>query len=279
MIGAIVGDIVGSIYEFDNHKSKDFELFSKDAFFTDDTVMTCAVAKTLVDLKKDLGANDCLMSAIKKDNLFKKLLVKNMHVIGRKHPLAGYGGRFFEWIFRNKTEPYNSYGNGSAMRVSPVAYVLDTLDSTSELARLSAEVTHNHKEGLKGAQVTAEAIFLARKGASKQDLKEHFSKYYDINFTLDEIRANYKFNETCQGSCPQAYVAFLESNSFEDALRNAISIGGDSDTIGAIAGSIAEAYYGITNDVKYTALSYLDDYLLDIVEDFERYFRRENSIL
>lgn len=279
MIGAIVGDIVGSIYEFDNHKSKDFELFSKDAFFTDDTIMTCAVAKTLVDIKKCLKPQDSFMSCLKKDNLFKRLLVKNMHVIGKKYPLAGYGGRFFEWIFRNKTEPYNSYGNGSAMRVSPVAYVFDAITPTSELAYLSAEVTHNHYEGLKGAQVTAEAIFLARNGASKEELRGHFSKHYDMNFTIAEIRASYKFNETCQGSCPQAYVAFLESTSFEDAIRNAISIGGDSDTIGAITGSIAEAYYGVPDEIKYTALSYLDDFLLDIVEDFERYFKRENSIL
>ena len=260
MIGAILGDIVGSIYEFDNIKTKDFELFDKNCIFTDDTVVTVAVAKTLLDFEK-----------ITKENIedFKNALVRDMHEIGRKYPDCGYGGHFLVWILRNKQKPYNSFGNGSAMRVSPVAWYAETLEEAEFIAKATAEVTHNHPEGIKGAVATAGAIFLARKGASKKEIKDYISKYYTLDFTLDEIRPTYTYDITCQGTVPQAMVAFLESTSFEDAIRNAISIGGDSDTMGAITGAVAEACYGIDEDLKETALSYLDDTLLDIVERFE----------
>lgn len=169
-------------------------------------------------------------------------------------------------------EPYNSYGNGSAMRVSPVIWYANSLQQAEMLAKATAEVTHSHPEGIKGAVVTAGAGWLARNGATKEEIASYISQSYDINFTLDEIRPTYEFNETCQGSVPQAMVAFLESNSFEDAIRNAISIGGDSDTIAAITGSVAEAYYGVDNELKQRASTYLDDTLIGIVNQFEEWY-------
>lgn len=253
MIGAIIGDIVGSRFEFDNIKTKDFELFTRDCDFTDDTVMTLAIAKALA------RRND--------SEDFKQTLVRTMHEVGDKYPDCGYGGRFLDWILSESIKPYNSCGNGSAMRVSSVGWYAQNLTETEELAKLSAEVTHNHPEGIKGAQAVAGAIFLARTGESKETIKKYVEHYYALDFTLDEIRPTYEYEIVCQTSVPQAIQAFLESTSFEDAIRNAISIGGDSDTIGAITGSIAEAYYGVDEELKGTALSYLDDYLLDIYEE------------
>ena len=256
MIGAIIGDIVGSRFEFDNHKSKQFELFDFACDFTDDTVMTLAVAKAFTRYEQG------------KD--FKKTLVKTMHEVGDQYPTCGYGGHFLDWILNGSTEPYYSCGNGSAMRVSAAGWYADTLVETEELAAITAEVTHDHPEGIKGAQAAAAAIFLARVGESKAVIKEYIeNNYYDLNFTLDEIRPTYDYEIICQTSVPQAIQAFLESTDFEDTIRNAISIGGDSDTVAAIAGSIAEAYYGVPEDIKETALSFLDEYLLDIYEECE----------
>ena len=264
MIGAILGDIVGSIYEFDNIKTKDFELFDKDCVFTDDSVMTVAVAEALMRY-----------SDINKENIedFKKTLIEVMHEIGNKYPDCGYGGRFLVWMRRRIKEPYNSYGNGSAMRVSPVGRYAKSLEQAEMIAKASAEITHNHPEGIKGAVVTAGAIFLAKSGATMDDIRDYVSRYYTINFTLDKIRPYYDFDETCQGSVPQAMQAFFESCGFEDAIRNAISIGGDSDTLGAITGAVAEAYYGIPDDLGETALSYLDHRLLNITERFAEKYR------
>ena len=256
MIGAIIGDIVGSRFEFDNFKSKDFEMFDTECDFTDDSVMTLAIAKALQSYE-----------TITDMEAFKKHLVKVMHEVGMRYPHCGYGGRFCVWMMKNQTEPYNSYGNGSAMRVSPVGWFATSLEECEALAAATAEVTHNHYEGVKGAVAVAGAIYLARTGHSMDEIKEYIKNYYTIDFTLDEIRDDYDFYEICQKSVPQALEAFFESNSFEDAIRNAISIGGDSDTIAAITGSIAEAYYGIDEDIKETALSYLDDYLLDELEN------------
>ena len=258
MTGAIIGDVVGSRFEFDNYKSKDFEMFHTECDFTDDSVMTIAIAKALMDYYGRY-------SDIKH---FKSRLVEVMHEVGRRYPNCGYGGRFQEWIMKYHTEPYNSYGNGSAMRVSPVGWFAKSLEECEELAKATAEVTHNHPEGIKGAVSVAGAIYLARTGHTMDEIKEYVSKFYAIDFTLDEIRDKYGFYETCQESVPHAFEAFFESTSFEDAIRNAISIGGDSDTIAAIAGSIAEAYYGVNEEMKETALSYLDDYLLEIAENF-----------
>ena len=256
MIGAIFGDIVGSVYEFNNIKTKDFDLFGKRNFFTDDTVMTVAVADALMQCEGDV-------------ELFKQILIKMMHAYGKKYPYAGYGGNFGRWLRFEGDKPYGSFGNGSAMRVSPVGWYADSLEETIDFACASAEVTHNHPEGIKGAIVTAGAIYLARTGESMEQIKAFVSGYYDLNFTLDEIRPTYRFNETCQETVPQAMQAFFESTSFEDTVRNAISLGGDSDTLAAIAGSVAEAYYGMTEEEKNKAISYLDDDLLRVVGNFE----------
>jgi len=260
MIGAILGDIVGSIYEFDNIKTKDFELFDKECFFTDDSVMTISIAEALMQYEN-----------IDENNIdeFKEKLIDVMHEIGIKYPDCGYGGHFLVWILRNKREPYNSFGNGSAMRVSSVGWYAKTLESVELIAKVTAEVSHNHPEGIKGAVATAGAVFLARTGAAMDEIKQYISKYYTVDFTIDEIRPTYDYDITCQGTVPQAMQAFFESENFEDAVRNAISIGGDSDTLAAITGAVAEAYYGIPDDLKETALSYLDDRLLDITERFE----------
>lgn len=259
MIGAIFGDIAGSVYEFRNIKTKEFELFSRNCRFTDDTVMTLAVAKALTQHDRSRSLDD-----------FKNVLITSMHTFGENYPRAGYGGKFFWWLMRKSKEPYHSFGNGSAMRVSPVARYANSLEEALALAEASAEVTHNHPEGIKGAVVTAGAAYLARTGASREEIRNFIESYYPMNFTLDEIRPTYTFDVTCQGSVPQAMKAFLESVSFEDAIRNAISIGGDSDTIAAIAGAVAEGFYGITDEQKEKTLSYLTDSLKKVVFDFER---------
>lgn len=254
MLGAIIGDIVGSVYEWNNIKTKDFLLFSPECFFTDDTVMTLAIAEGLI---KGGSAED-FISAMKK--------------FGQIYPNAGYGGRFGNWLLSGDSEPYNSWGNGSAMRVSSIAWVFDTLSEVEEYAEISAAVTHNHPEGIKGAQATAAAIFLARKGKTKDEIKMYIEgKYgYDLSRSLDEIRPKYHFNESCQDTVPEAVIAFLESIDFEDAIRNAISIGGDSDTLAAITGSIAEAAYGIPEEIKQRAVSFLDRRLLNVYTNFEK---------
>ena len=266
MIGAILGDVVGSIYEFDNIKTKEFELFDKECFFTDDSVMTIALAEALMRYE----------NIDKKDvENFKEDLITVMHEIGIQHPDCGYGGHFLVWILRNKREPYNSFGNGSAMRVSSVGWYAKSLEEAEMIAKATAEVSHNHPEGIKGAVATAGAIFLAKNGATMDEIKEYISKYYTIDFTIAEIRPFYDYDITCQGTVPQAMQAFFESCSFEDAIRNAISIGGDSDTLAAITGSVAEAFYGIDDELKETTLSYLDETLLDIVERFESKYLEE----
>ncbi len=264
MFGAMVGDIVGSRFEFDNFKSKDFEMFHNECDFTDDTVMTLAVAKALLPYE-----------TVDDMDKFKKELVFVMHEIGKKYRYCGFGGRFYDWVFEDRTEPYNSCGNGSAMRVSPVAWFTKSLDECEKLAAATAEVTHNHPEGVKEAVAVAGAIFLARTGKSMDEIKAYVAQHYTIDFTLDSIREDYDFQVTCQKSVPQALEAFFESTGFEDTIRNAISIGGDSDTIAAIAGSIAEAFYGVETDLQETALSFLDDELLDIATLFVKKFMTE----
>ena len=258
MIGAIFGDIVGSIYEYHNIKTKDFELFSPKCRFTDDTVMSVAVADALMQYEKIEDIED-----------FKRTLIESMHKYGKMYPRAGYGMHFGLWLMLGETEPYGSYGNGSAMRVSPVAWYAGSLDEAISLAQATAEVTHNHPEGIKGAVVSAGAAYLARTGADKEQIREFVCKYYDMDFTLDGIRDSYYFNETCQETVPQAMQAFFEATSFEDAIRNGISIGGDSDTLCAICGGVAEAFWGMTEEEKDLAKSYLDEPLLCVVESFE----------
>jgi type I restriction enzyme M protein len=248
MIGAIFGDIAGSIYELDNIKTKEFELFFRGCEFTDDTVMTVAVADALLRYEEICDVED-----------FKRTLAKVMREYGRRYPYVGYGGLFSWWLRSEDEGPYNSFGNGSAMRVAPVAWYARSLDEALSLAKATAEITHSHPEGICGAQVTAGAAYLARTGASKADIRAFICQYYDMDFTLDEIRPYYNFDETCSGTVPYAMQAFLESDSFEDAIRNGISLGGDSDTLCAITGAVAEAYYSMTEEEKGRALSYLDD--------------------
>ncbi|KKB50000.1 hypothetical protein HMPREF1212_03160 [Parabacteroides sp. HGS0025] len=233
MTGAIAGDIIGSVYEFDNIKTTDFPLFTNESDYTDDTIMTVAVADWL------LNGGD---------------LAKVMQRYGREYPYptGGYGGRFSGWLREKDPLPYNSWGNGSAMRVSAVGWMFDSLEKTLEVAKETAVVTHNHPEGIKGAQATAAAIYLARTGKSKQDIKQYIETAfsYDLGRTCDEIRPFYRFNESCQGTVPEAIIAFLDSSDFEDAIRLAVSLGGDSDTLACITGGIAEAFYGIPEDIK-----------------------------
>lgn len=259
MIGAIIGDIVGSPYDFNNIKTKNFEFLMKRNHYTDDSVMTIAVADALMQYEK-----------IDSQNVsdFKITLIQSMKRLGRAHYFAGYGEKFYNWLITPTTLPYNSFGNGSAMRVSPVAWYAQTLEEALFLAKATAEVTHNHPEGIKGAVVVAGATFLARNGALLEEIQQFVSKYYNIDFSLEDIRPYYEFDVTCQGSVPQALQAFFESTSFEDAIRNAISIGGDSDTIGAMTGAIADAYYGADKMLCNTALGYLTEDLRAITEKF-----------
>lgn len=246
MLGAIIGDIVGSIYEFKSDKTKDFELFTDKCRLTDDSMMTIAVGCA------------CAKAEFSDEEDFKSWVIYYMRKIGREFPSAGYGYHFYRWIKSDFMGAYNSYGNGSAMRVSSVAWVANSLEGAETLAKWSAEVTHNHPEGVKGAQAVAAAIYLARSGKSKIEIKDYIEKnYYKLDFTLDEIRPTYKFDVTCQGSVPQAIQCFLESTDFEDAIRNAISLGGDGDTLGAIAGAIAEAFYGISEDIMLKGSEYI----------------------
>ncbi len=243
MLGAIIGDIVGSVYEFESDKTKNFELFTEKSRLTDDSLMTVAVGCA------------CAKANLGNEEDFKSWVVYYMRKIGREFPSAGYGYHFFRWIKDDSMGAYNSFGNGTAMRVSPVAWVAKSLEETEKLAKWSAEVTHNHPEGVKGAQAVAAAIHLARVGKTKSEIKEYIEKnYYALNFTLDEIRPTYEFDVTCQGSVPQAIQCFLESTDFEDAIRNAVSLGGDGDTQAAIAGAIAEAHYGIPEKIRVAAM-------------------------
>lgn len=257
MLGAIIGDIVGSRFEWNNNKSKQFDLLTYKCFVTDDSIMSLAIARALLESNSDYS--DLSENA-----------VKFMQIIGRPYPNCGYGDRFREWMYSDNPKPYGSYGNGAAMRVSACGFVAKSLEEAIQLSKAVTEVTHNHPEGLKGAEATAAAIFLARAGKNLLEIRDYITKnYYSINFTLDGIRDSYEFNENCQDTVPQALEAFFESKNFEDAIRNAISIGGDSNTLAAITGSIAEAYYGIPTDIRKHALTFLDERLLNILVEFE----------
>ncbi len=263
MLGAIIGDIVGSVYERHNIKTKNFVFFSArhPCRPTDDSIMTLAIANAI------LNADNYNIS-------LEKEAVKQMQMLGAMYPHAGYGGKFRYWLRDSNPQPYNSYGNGAAMRVSPCGFAASSLEDVIRLADAVTKVTHNHPEGMKGAEATAAAIYLARIGKTIPEIRGFIEQnFYRINFTLDEIRPAYTFDVSCQGSVPQALEAFFESTSFEDAIRNAISLGGDSDTIGAITGGIAQAYYGIPINIRKTALTYLDTAQLSILNAFEAKYR------
>ena len=259
IIGAICGDIIGSSREFRPIKTKDFRLYNGYSTFTDDTVMTLAIASWLM---KDKSSMDVLISEIK--------------AFGLKYPHAGYGGMFKKWLTQDNPKPYVSWANGSAMRVSPVAWVADSLEESQKLARMSAIVTHDHPEGIKGALATNDAIFLAKTGSSKKDIKKHVeSNYgYDLNRKLDDIRPNYDFDVSCRGSVPESIICFLEADDFEDTVRNAVSLGGDADTQAAIAGSIASAYWDVPTNIAARSIKRLDYNLLEFFIDFREMFEK-----
>ena len=261
MYGAILGDIIGSPYEFDRgDKTKDFTFFEKDAAFTDDSVMTIAVADALINT---MGQSD--------DDIEDELIY-SMNLWGKKYPDAGYGGNFGVWLCSGIKSPYNSFGNGSAMRVSSCGWLYDTLEETLHAARISSEVTHNHPEGIKGAQATAAAIFMARTGSTKEEIKNYIVTTfgYDLSRTIDEIRPTYDHVETCQETVPEAITAFLEGEDFEDVIRTAVSLSGDCDTLTCIAGSIAEAFYGVPDWLKTECINRIDPEMIEVLERFDK---------
>ena len=227
MLGAIIGDVIGSIYEFNNIKSKDFKLFTDDNFLIDDSIMTLAIAE------------------IVQNNWYedKDKIIDTLKKWGRAYPDRGYGGMFYKWLFTDNREPYNSFGNGSAMRISPVGWYAKSEEEVIKISKLVTEVTHSHSEGIKGALVVAMCIYYAKIGKTKEFIKEYVKQYYKIDFDYNELLMNYSFNSTCQETVPQAIYCFLISNSFTDCIKTTISIGGDCDTTAAISGAIAEAYY------------------------------------
>jgi ADP-ribosyl-[dinitrogen reductase] hydrolase len=279
MLGAIIGDIVGSRFEFNNHRSMDFDLFAPGCFVTDDSIMTLAVAKGIMETEKRVESS---VSDYRFDgeyhHLLSEMTVKYMQEIGRQYPNCGYGGMFARWIFSDHPEPYNSFGNGAAMRISPVGFVAGTELEATSLSGTITSVTHDHEEGIKGAEATVIAIFLALNGFTKSEIRDRISnEYYSLDFTIDEIRPTYIFNETCQKTVPQAIECFLESDSFEDAIRIAISLGGDNDTIAAITGAMAEAYYGVPDDIRHKGLAYLDEELRSIYDQWEKFIGKERK--
>ncbi len=251
MLGAIAGDIIGSVYEYHPIKTTQFPLFQEGSYFTDDTVLTVAVAYAILH-QTDYAAA--------------------LRMFGRRYPNAGYGGTFIHWLMDDDAPPYNSWGNGSAMRVSPVGFAFDTVEQVLTEAKRSAEVSHNHPEGIKGAQATALAVFLARQGESKAAIRDEIARRfgYDLNRTVAGIRAHYHFDVSCQGSVPEAIIAFLEAENYEDAVRNAISLGGDSDTLACIAGGIAHAFYGhVPDEIVQPVRAMLPADLLQVLDAFQ----------
>jgi ADP-ribosylglycohydrolase len=266
MLGAIIGDIVGSVYEWHNIKTKDFPLFRSDCFFTDDTVMTCAVAEGIMDALEELPDDWMLSGGERARKTVSEKIVRSLKKYGRAFPHAGYGGSFYRWLQSEDSRPYNSWGNGSAMRASFAGWAAKSLEEAELLGELSAAVTHNHPEGIKGAKAVAGCIYTLRAGGSKEDVRQYAEGYYDLSFTLDEIRADYRFDVSCQGSVPQAIAAFLTGEDFADVVSEAISIGGDSDTIAAIAGSIAEVIYPIPAELLDRVAARLAPELRKVIE-------------
>ena len=269
MYGAILGDIIGSPFEFDRgDKTKDFKLFSRRSHFTDDSVMTLAVCEALLKVGQDATVKE-----------IEDAVISSMQSWGRRYPHKGYGGYFRRWLTAHHPEPYNSFGNGSAMRVSAAGWLYDSLEKTRVVAKATANVTHNHPEGIKGAEATASAIFMARNGSSKEEIKKYIENefHYDLNRTLDEIRPSFHMDETCQKTVPEAIIAFLEARDFEDAIRNAVSLGGDTDTLGAITGSIAEAYFGISETLISECRNRINKDMRDVVDAFYSFVRKDDS--
>ena len=270
MYGAILGDIIGKPYEFDNAvKDRNFELFNEKSTFSDDSVMTIAVAEALFKVT-DARVMKFDLKDPEIENKFKDILIDSLKSWGRRYPDAGYGGRFYQWLMSDKRTPYQSFGNGSAMRVSAAGYVADDLITTIRVAAWTADVTHSHHEGVKGAEAVAACIYMARRGYTKNEIKDYIEKEfrYDLSRTVDEIKPGYSFDVTCQGSVPESIICFLEAHSFESAIRNAVYLGGDTDTMGAIAGSIAEAYYGVPQRLKDECLKRIPDDMKAVLLEF-----------
>ena len=260
MIGAIIGDIVGSKYEWHNWKDKRFVLFDREECRpTDDTVLTLAVAEAL-----RISNGDASLLGREAETQLRKF--------GRLYPHAGYGGKFRQWLRADRPEPYGSFGNGAAMRVSPCGWAARSEREAAEFACAVTEVTHDHPDAVKAAEAVPVSVFLLRTGTSVSDLRRIVGeRWYELDFTIDEIRPGYVFDSTCTGSVPQAFEAFFEAAGFEDAVRNAVSVGGDSDTIAAIAGSLAEAAFGVPENIRKEGLSYLDPFQTDVLADFEEF--------
>lgn len=268
MYGAILGDMIGSPYEFDmGDKVKEFPLFTKRSCFTDDSVMTIAVADAFLDAQPNADIE-----------WIRNRLIHCMQRYGKEYPHAGYGGMFRHWLRSKVPQPYGSYGNGSAMRVSAVAWIYDDLEAVRSMAKLSAEVTHNHPEGIKGAEATASAIYLARTGKTKAEIKTYIVENfgYDLSRSCDEIRPAYHHVESCQETVPEAITAFLEGESFEDVIRTAVSLGGDCDTLTCIAGSIAEGFYGVPEELKRECRKRLDEKLCRVLDRFDQFLTEKN---
>lgn len=260
MIGAIIGDIVGSRFEWRDCKSKEFELFGRGCEPTDDSVMLLAVAKAIVECDGDYAD-------------LSERAIACMRELGRAYPHAGYGGSFARWLVARNPQPYNSYGNGAGMRVGPCGFAAATLEEAKALSAAVTRVTHDHPEGMKGAEAIATAVWLAKSGADKDAIREYIvGSYYPLDFTIDGIRKEYGFDVSCQGSVPVALEAFLESSDFEDAIRIAVSVGGDSDTIAAMTGAVAEAYYGVPAVIVDAVIGYLDARQQGILRGFEQRF-------
>lgn len=262
MLGAIAGDIIGSVYEFTGQKRYDFEMLPKGSRFTDDSVMTVAVAHWLSHCDEE-GNTD----------RSKGHLVKCMQTLGHEYPFAGYGSSFNAWLWRENPQPYNSWGNGAAMRVSPVGLYTETLDEALELAKISADVSHNHPEGIKGAQAVVSAVWMAKQGYTKDEIRDYITEkfHYDLTRNVDEIRPIYQWVASCQGSVPESIICFLEGKDFEDVVRLAISLGGDADTMACIAGSIAACVYPIPTWIENECKKILPPLLYNYMQMFEGY--------
>lgn len=262
MIGAIIGDVVGSRFEFHNILSKDFEFLAPGCMYTDDTVMTCAVAQGLMDSMPDFS------------DLSEKT-VAAMQRIGQQFPYCGYGARFFNWMFSDNPQPYNSCGNGSAMRISAVGFAARDVEEAKKLSAAVTRISHNHPEGMKGAEATAVAIVMARQGKTKEEIRKAMEEYYDLSMTVSWYREEWHGHgkEICQVSLPQALICFFEGEDYEDVIRNCISIGGDSDTIAAIAGGIAEAYYGVPEQFCRDVRKYVSPSLMDVYDEFQAWLK------
>lgn len=260
MIGVIIGDVAGSRFEWNNCRSKEFELFDPDCRCTDDSIMSLAVAKALTESDSDFSD-------------LSEQAVRWMREIGRRYPDGWYSRRFKAWLLSENPQPYEANTNGAAMRVSACAYAARSMEEAKRLSRAVTEITHNHPEGIKGAEAVTVAVYMARTGSSMAEILDEITgKYYAMDFTLDGIRDSYAFDYTCEGSVPQALKAFFESAGFEDVIRSAVSIGGDSDTIAAIAGAVAGAYYDVPEALRLKVLSYMDEGMKEILFDFEKRF-------